>query len=458
MIARKAEEKIRAWISDSNKALLVTGARQVGKTFSIRRSLREAGCEYIELNLIEQPSLVQALSASYTVKDLLINLSSSMTGIRMVPGETIIFIDEIQEFKDIVTRIKFWVDEGSFRFILSGSLLGVELKGIRSAPVGYIHEITMYPLDFEEFLRASSVSEVVLQYLEECFEKRETVKDPVHQAMMQHFRRYLVVGGMPEAVKAYIETADIGKVTEIQKDILDIYKLDFTKYELEDRRLMLISVFQQIPAQLLRQNRRFHFSDVQKKMRFERISSSFLWLMNAGVALPSYNASAPRVSLTQNEESSLFKLYSSDVGLLSYQYGITFRQKILLEDSMVNLGGIFENFIAQELTAQGHPLFFYLQAKTAELDFLIDWKDRVLPIEVKSGKEYKKHASLDKIMAQPQYELEEAFVFSGNNLQQEGKILYCPVYLCGCLKEKTDFPRLDIPVVPFGYDKNAEKI
>lgn len=448
MIARKAEKEIREWIANSKKALLVTGARQVGKTFSIRRCLSETNSDFIELNLIEQPSLVQALESSYSVRELVINLSAVVTGINLQPGKSIIFIDEIQEFKDIVTRIKFWVDDGSFRFILSGSLLGVELKGLRSAPVGYLHEVKMYPLDFEEFLQASGVNEVSLQYLEECFEKREAIKEPVHQAILKHFRRYLVVGGMPEVVNTYVETGDISKVSEIQRDILNIYQLDFTKYELADRRLMLISVFQQIPAQLLRQNRRFHFSDVQKKMRFERISSSFLWLVNAGVAIPSYNATAPRVPLTQNEDSSLFKLYSSDVGLLSYQYGSAFRQKVLLEDELVNLGGIFENYVAQELTAQDFSLFFYLQTKSAELDFLINCQDHVLPIEVKSGKEYMKHASLDKVMNNEQNELSEAIVFSMNNLHQEGKILYCPIYLCGCLKEKISFPKLEIPMAP----------
>ncbi len=447
-IARKAEQEIKDWIQHSKKALMVTGARQVGKTFSIRRCLREMGCDYVEINLIQRPDAVRALESSLTVQDLTINLSAVLTDQQFTPGKTILFLDEIQEFRDIVTRIKFWVDEGSFRYVLSGSLLGVELKGIRSAPVGYLHEVQMYPLDFEEFLSASGVNQEMIDYLTDCFEQRKSLTEPVHEAMMKHFRRYLVVGGMPEAVYTYIETGDLNRVSSVQKDILDIYKLDFTKYELQDRRLMIIAVFDQIPAQLLRQNRRFHFSDVQKKLRFERISSSFLWLVNAGVAIPSYNATAPLVSLTQNEESSLFKLYSSDVGLLTWQYGAALRQKILLEEEALIPGGVFENYVAQELNAHEFPLFFYLQPRNAEVDFLITWQDQVLPIEVKSGREYRQHVSLDKIMGDQHNGLKQAFVFTTSNLSAAGNVCYCPIYLCGWLRKETELPILDIPVMP----------
>ncbi|MBR5336987.1 MAG: ATP-binding protein, partial [Lachnospiraceae bacterium] len=352
MIHRKAEKRIREWISDSGKALLVSGARQVGKTFSIRRCLEEMNCNYLEVNLIEQPELVPVMEKSLSVDDLIINLSAA-ADYSFVRGETILFIDEIQEVSDLATRIKFWVDEGSFRYVLSGSLLGIELKNLRSAPVGYLEEMEMFPLDFEEFLEASGVTRDVTDHLRNSFNELKPVGELIHEKIMQHFRRYLVVGGMPDAVREYIESGNISKVTTIQKNIIEMYKLDFTKYEAADKKLMIISIYDTMPSQLLKQNRRFNYSDIRKGLRFQRVESSFLWLVSAGVAIATYNAAEPRVSLRQNRKSSLLKLYSSDVGLLTSQYSNALRTKILLGDDKVNLGGIYENAVAQELHAHG---------------------------------------------------------------------------------------------------------
>jgi hypothetical protein len=225
-IERKSEIRINEWIRASRKALLVSGARQVGKTFSIRRCLNEMNCNYLEINLIERPDLVPVLENSQSVKDLIVNLSAA-TDYSFVKGESIIFIDEVQEVSDLATRIKFWVDEGSFRYILSGSLLGVELKSLRSAPVGYLEEIEMFPLDFEEFLKASGVSDLVMNHLRDCFRSRKALGDTVHNRIMNHFRRYLVVGGMPDAVREYLDSGDISKVNMIHKNIIELYKLDF---------------------------------------------------------------------------------------------------------------------------------------------------------------------------------------------------------------------------------------
>ena len=337
MIKRKAEEKIKEWIDGSKKALLVSGARQVGKTFSIRRCLAENNCNYLEINLIEMPKLIPVFEQSVSVDDLIFNLSAA-TNYSFVRGESILFIDEVQEAKDIVTRIKFWVDEGSFRYVLSGSLLDVELKSLRSAPVGYLEEVKMFPLDFEEFLKASAVNEDVLEYLKHCFKNKKPVGELVHETIMKHFRRYLIVGGMPDAVREYVDSGDISRVTVIQQNIKELYKLDFTKYESENKKLMIISIYETMPAQLLKQNRRFNFSDIRKGLRFEKLESSFLWLTSAGVAIAAYNATEPRVSLRQNQKSSLLKLYSSDVGLLTSGYGNALRTKILVGDEKVNLG------------------------------------------------------------------------------------------------------------------------
>ncbi len=445
VIKRKAEEKIREWINCSKKALLVSGARQVGKTYSIRRCLTEANCDFLEINLVEQPELIPLFERSMSVDDLKVNLSAA-TGYSFVNKKSILFIDEVQEVSDIVTRIKFWVDEGSFRYILSGSLLGIELKSLRSAPVGYLEEIKMYPLDFEEFLNASSVNEDVLKHLRQCFEEKKSVGELIHDKIMKHFRRYLVVGGMPDAVREYVQSGDISRVTTIQQNIKELYKLDFTKYEGEDKKLMIRAVYDAMPSQLLKQNRRFNYTDIQKGLRFEKLESSFLWLASAGVVIVTYNATEPRIALSQNRKSSLLKLYSSDVGLLTSSYGNALRAKILAEDDKVNLGGIYENAVAQELNAHGFMTWFYNSHKQGELDFVIEEDNEIVPIEVKSGKDYYVHSAISKVAANPEYEINKAYVFTNYDLKTDGKMIYLPVYMSMFIREDTPLPVLD-PII-----------
>lgn len=445
MLERKAENRIKEWIHGSKKALLVSGARQVGKTYSIRKCLTEANCNYLEINLIEQPDLIPVFEQSMSTDDLMINLSAA-TNYSFVKGESILFIDEVQEVKDIVTRIKFWVDEGSFRYVLSGSLLGVELKSLRSAPVGYLEEIKMFPLDFEEFLKASSVNEDVLEHLRHCFIEKKPVGELIHNKIMKHFLRYLVVGGMPDAVREYIESGDISKVTLIQQNIKELYKLDFTKYEAEDKKLMIISIYETMPSQLLKQNRRFNYSDIRKGLRFEKLESSFLWLASAGVVITAYNTTEPRISLSQNQKSSLLKLYSSDVGLLTSGYGNALRTKILVADDKVNLGGIYENAVAQELNAHGFRIWFYNSHRNGELDFVIEQDNEIVPIEVKSGKDYYVHSAISKAADNPEYEINKAYVFTNYDIRTEGKMIYLPVYMCMFLKESTSLPVLN-PII-----------
>ncbi|MBO4831754.1 MAG: ATP-binding protein [Oscillospiraceae bacterium] len=441
MLERKAENEIKSWIHKGNTALLVSGARQVGKTWSIRRCLEQEGCHYLELNLIQEPELIPVLEHCRSVEDLIINLSAAKN-FSFRKGETILFIDEVQELKDIVTRVKFWVDEGSFRYVLSGSLLGIELRSLRSAPVGYLTEVNMFPLDFEEFLTASSVPAETLEHLRDCFHRRKPVKELVHQKMMQHFQRYLVVGGMPAAVQEYVSTGNINQVSIIQRNIIELYKLDFTKYEEQEKKLMLIAIYDQIPSRLLKQNRRFNYSDIKKGLRFERLEDSFLWLSTAGVAIPVYNATEPRVALNQNAKSSLLKLYSSDVGLLTCQYGNAIRMKVLLGDSSVNIGGVYENAVAQELNTHGFPMYFYNSHKVGELDFVIEKGLNVLPIEVKSGKDYYVHSAISKVADNAEYGVQTAYILANCNVSQEGKLCYLPVYLAAFIRDDVQLPIL----------------
>jgi len=254
---------------------------------------------------------------------------------------------------------------------------------------------------------------------------------------MQHFQRYLVVGGMPAAVQEYVESRNIESVTSIQQNIIRLYKLDFTKYEQENRKLMLISVYDQIPSQMMKQNRRFNYSDIKKGLRFERIEDSFLWLTAAGVAIPVYNASEPKAPLLQSQKSALLKLYSSDVGLLTCRFGNATRLSILLGDPKMNAGGIYENAVAQALNTQKYPMFFYNSHKNGELDFLIEQGMSVVPIEVKSGKDYYVHSALSKALSNANYQIDKAYVLSNSNTRKEERIIYLPVYLAMYIKDKT---------------------
>jgi len=443
MILRKAEQYINNWIQNPKRALLVTGARQVGKTFTIRKCLKNNNCNYVEINLIQNPQYILALEQSTTIDELKLNISA-LTDDDLVDNETFLFIDEVQECKDIVTKIKFWVDDGRIRFIISGSLLGVEIRDLRSAPVGYLDEYDMYPLDFEEFITASGVTSDTIAYLKECYQERKHISDVINEKMLQHLSRYLVIGGMPAAVNAYVETGNVGEVSSIQDNIIRQYKLDFTKYETKEKKLMLTAIYDQIPSQLLKQNKRFNYSDVKQKLRFERLEDSFLWLKYAGVAVATVNVTEPRVPLTQNAKRSLLKLYSSDVGLLTWQYGNAFRAKVLLGDTNVNLGGVYENFVAQELNSHKYPSYFYCNHKLGELDFVIEHDDTVLPIEVKSGKDYYVHSAISKATSNDEYQIKEAYVFGNCNVEIKGKITYLPIYMCSFISDEIKYPILSM--------------
>lgn len=444
MLKRKIEEKITNWLLNDNKALLVDGARQVGKTYSIRKVLTDRGRNYIEFNLINQPEIIPLLRQSRTVDDLMVNLSL-FTDQPFIKGKSVLFFDEIQEFKELVTMIKFWVDEGSFRFVFSGSLLGVELKGLRSAPVGYLTTLTMYPLDFEEFLQLYNFTDELRASLQKAFSDKTPVNEAVHERMMRLFGLYLLVGGMPAAVDRFRETKNLEDVIGEHEDIIRQYKADFTRYETDDKKPYLTKIYDLIPAELNKPNKRFNFADLKKGLRFERSENNFVWLEQAGVALPVYNTSSPELPLKINEKSSLFKFFLSDTGMLTTMFGRATKQKLLTDRSDMNNGAIYENVVAQELKAHGFDLYYYNGKKFGELDFLIEYNGRVLPIEVKSGKDYQRHSALSNVLSGEAYAIDEAFVLSNYNVSIDGKAVYYPIYMLMFLKAD----ELLLPAVDF---------
>ena len=433
-LVRKAEISISQWYrSGERKALLVKGARQVGKTHAIRRVMRNENANLFEINLIETPEAIKVLESATTIDELTIGLST-LSNQKLVKGRTVIFIDEVQRCKSMVTKIKFLVEEGSFRYILSGSLLGIELTNLESAPVGYMTTIEMYPLDFEEFLQTTNITETVISSLRDSFVNRTPVMDIVNQKMLDLFTRYLVVGGMPEAVSRFADTNNVNDVMQIHRDIQSLYKLDFTQYESENKRLILTNVYGLIPAELLKQNRRYIVTDLKKGLHFERVESTFLWLRNAGVAISTFNSTEPRIPLKLNEKSSLFKLYLSDVGMLTSEYGMTTKNLVLTNSPKMNAGGIYENAVAQELYSKGFGLYYYNSNRLGELDFVIEHEGRALPIEVKSGKDYTIHSAMNSCLENAEYQMNEGIVFANCNVSRRGKITYLPIYMVMFLK------------------------
>ncbi len=432
---RRDSVTIGEWIRDSKKALLVTGARQTGKTWLIRDEIEKSGYAKFEINFIDQPDMVTYLNAEMSAEEFLVKLKMIMPE-SCRPKETIVFLDEIQKCPEIVTKIKFLVDEGSFRYVMSGSLLGVELRGIASVPVGYLTVLRMYPMDFEEFMIANSVSQTTLDMLKEKYVRLEPVDDFIHQRLLAMFFVYLIVGGMPDAVRTYVETKDIREVDKVQHDIIDLYKEDFSQYEQEDRKLRLKAIYDLIPAELNKQNKKFVFTMLDRELKFDRYENSFLWLKDAGVALPVYNVEEPVIPLLISKSSNVFRLFSSDIGLLTSAYPAATKIELIQKNAEVNNGAHFENAVAQQLTANGFDVYYCKKKNIGELDFVIEMDGRVVPIEVKSGKDYKRHNALDHFMEVLNYHMEKAYVLSTGNVEVDGKICYLPIYMTYLLKEE----------------------
>ena len=435
MLKRKIEKDIEKWLDNSEKALLVYGVRQAGKTFIIRECLKRNECEYIEFNLINQPELVEVLKSSTSIDDLILKLSLYSEK-KIIPGKTIFFFDEIQRYKEIVTKIKFLVEDKRYRYILSGSLLGVEIINLKSAPVGYLQTLNMYPMDFEEFLQIFSVDETIINNLRNCFVTKTKVDEIIHNKIMEMFNIYMIIGGMPAAVERYRNTENIDEVMEEHRAIIEQYKLDFTQYEEENRKLIITHIYELIPAELNEKNKRFMIADINKNLRYDRISDSFVWLWKSGVALGVFNTTEPTIPLMLNEKSALFKLFISDVGLLTTIYGKSCKLKIVNKEGDINKGAVFENVVAQELHAQGYPLYYYNSKKFGEIDFIVEQNGKSLPIEVKSGKAYNKHSALNNLMNAKEYGIEEAFIFTNDNIKIDGKLNYLPIYMVMFLRDE----------------------
>ena len=431
MLNRNIYKEIESFFKTNKKALLINGARQTGKTYAIRLIGSKCFENVIEINFLNQPDAVQLFNNATDTKDLLLRFSL-FTNKKMIPGKTLIFFDEVQECPEIVTAIKFLVDEGSYRYVLSGSLLGVKLNDIRSVPVGYMGVMQMYPLDLREFAEAVGIPEQVIESIKASYENKTPIDSFIHRKMLELVKLYLMIGGMPAVVQKYVDTNNLREVSLEQNDIIKLYKKDIAKYK-KEKKLEIEEVYNLIPAELDSKNKRYKFKDIENNSRFSKYEDAFLWLKDAGVAIPTFNVEEPRSPLLLNKQSNSFKLFLNDVGLLAASYAGNFQKKILSGEINMNFGAVFENLAAQELYAHGfateeHNLFYFNSKKQGEVDFIIE-DGNAIPVEIKSGKDYERHRALNNILDKDDYEIRKAYVLCQDNVSVSGKITYLPIYM-----------------------------
>ena len=435
MLYRKIASKIESFLkSEKKRMLVVSGARQVGKSYIIREVGMRLYSNFIEVNMEEDKQSNRLFENARTVEDFMIALST-IAGAKMKDSEkTLVFIDEIQAYSHLLTLAKFLVEDGRFTYIASGSQLGIALKTTQSIPIGSIELLSMYPLDFEEFLIANGVGELLINEMRRKFEAKEALNESLHMKVMDYFRKYLLVGGMPSAVNTYLSEHNMVSVRNIHRDISLLYKNDAAKYESESlRKLKIQRIYDMVPSNLEKVKKRIVAKDIELKKgkRMADYQDEFEYLISSGITLEVQAISKPSYPLVENSGKNLLKLYMSDIGLLT---GILYHndvQPIMNDKCGVNLGSVYENVVAQELKAHGFKLYYYDNKKNGEVDFLIDSVDLMsaLPIEVKSGKDYYIHTALNNLLKVDEYKISNGIVFSNEaKVYNNGNVIYMPIY------------------------------
>lgn len=451
MLYRKIRSYIEEYLkSDEDKILLIEGARQIGKSYIIRDVGTELYGNYVEINFVVDDEGEKIFKNVHTTEEFYLKLSM-VAGTRLDQYKnTLVFIDEIQHYPQFLTMLKFLREEHKYRFISSGSLLGITLKGTVSVPVGSIILKKMYQLDFEEFLIANDFGKDAIDYLRKSFENKQSLSQEVHDKVLGLFKRYLLVGGMPDAVNEYLATHNIVKVRETQEAIRVLYGIDASRYEEgAAKKLHIRRIYDMIPSQMENKKKRIVAKDIQNRKgdRFSNYIEEFEYLINSGISIASNAISNPKYPLAESQQKNLLKLYMNDVGMLSsqlYQYNV---QPILNDIPSVNLGSVYESAVAQELKAHYNKLFYYDNKQKGEVDFIVDDSRTmsVLPIEVKSGRDYTVHSALDNLMAVPDYNIVSSIVLSNEReIKSKGNINYYPIYYVMFMENKISEKKEDL--------------
>ena len=438
MLKRKITDTFLKWKSDPDRLpLVVEGARQVGKTTSIK-AFAEANYEAVfDLNFFLRPDLQDVFSDSLDADEILFRLSLAYPGKKIVNGKTLIFLDEIQNCPNARTALKFLAHDNRFDVIASGSLLGIEYRDVPSFPVGYTETVKMLPLDFEEFLWAMGIDNRIIESLHNCFVERKPVDQYVHEAMLKFFSLYIAVGGMPAAVSQFAISKDYGAVSKIHKNIINDYRKDVVKYASESEKNKILRCMDSIPTQLAKDYKKFQYSIVEKGKGSSKYGGSLLWLKDADIVTFCNNLSLIDSPLKAFAIDNEFKVYMNDNGLLVSMYEDDTAKRIIDGELGIFKGAFYENVIATSLLALNHNLFYFSPSDTLEIDFVIMYQGEPCLVEVKSG-DNTKSKSLNTVLDNPMYKVKRAIRLSRKNIGEEGRILSLPLYMIMFLKNEID--------------------
>lgn len=450
MLERKFESFLTRFLKEEpDKILLVNGARQIGKSYLIRYVGQKLFPHFVEINLKEDMEGDKMFAGVHTTDDLYMRLSnfhSSPLGDRT---DTLVFLDEIQSYPHLMTMLKFLNQEARYRFIASGSQLGVALSETPSVPIGSVAIEQMYPLDFEEFLWATGVGKEWIENIRTRFLSLQSLNENTHGILLKRFQYYLLVGGLPEAVNNYLADRNMVRVRQTHRDIHNLYRIDASQYD-EEHKLKIRKIYDFIPSNLENKKKRIVYKDIEGKKgkTFSDYADEFEYLTNSGVALEVSAISNPRFPLAESDQKKLVKLYLNDVGLLTNLFYDLNVNAVLQDIKSINLGTVYESVIAQELAAHGFKLHYYDNKKKGEVDFLVDDYDNltVLPMEIKSGKDYTQHSALTNFIETPEYGIKRAIVFSNERevFQKKG-VTYLPIYYCMFLRHDRNDESVILP-------------
>ena len=456
MLKRKFTSTLEQYLTENtNKILLVNGARQIGKSYLIRYVGKKLYPHFVEINLQKDKEGPAIFSHVHTTQELYMQVSTIANEILGNKSDTLIFLDEIQAYPHLLTMLKFLREDGRYHFIASGSQLGIALAETTSVPMGSVAIETMYQLDFEEFLWANGAGQEAIDGMRDLFEKRQPLPEGLHRYILQQFQYYLLVGGLPDAVNHFVESHNMREVRDIHRDIHELYRTDASQYDAE-RKLMIRRIYDMVPSQLENRKKRIVYQNIEDKKgkHFADYQNEFEYLIESGITLEVKAVSQPKYPLAESSSKNLLKLYLNDVGLLTYLlYGLNINA-VLQDERSINLGTVYESVVAQELRAHGFKLYYYDNKKKGEVDFLInDYSTtQVLPLEIKSGKDYKEHSALSKFLDEKEYNIHQAIVFSNEpRVWQDNGICYMPIYYIMFLQksqaEQIILPRLEMPTL-----------
>lgn len=455
MLYRKYTNRIEQFLrQERNKILLVNGARQIGKSYLIRYVGQKMFKNFVEINLKEDKEGKGIFATVRDTDDFYLQLSAIAGNHLGKKDNTLVFLDEIQSYPHLMTMLKFLNQEGRYTYIASGSELGVALAHTASVPIGSVSIEEMYPLDFEEFLLAMGCGQETIDGIRQKYLAREALNDSLHNYMLQQFKLYLLIGGLPEAINKFKESRNIAFVRNVQRDIHTLYRIDASQYD-EARKLVIRKIYDMIPSSMENRKKRVVVKRIETTAghkQFSDYAEEFEYLTSSGIALSVQAISNPKFPLLESQCKNLLKLYMNDVGLLTNLLYDTNINAVLNEEKSINLGAVYETVVAQELHAHGFKLHYYDNKQKGEVDFLIDDYDRltVLPVEVKSGKDYTIHSALNNFLETSDYGIRHAIVLSNEQaVYEKNGIIYLPIYYCMFLEHRQpkDWDNLIIPEI-----------